>query len=76
MRKTERGRSLKRWAKERWVNTSKHRPCGNSKDKTEYCRPSKRVNSKTPVMHPGSKTLKQNQRRKAAHLRAKPLHRK
>jgi hypothetical protein len=45
----ERGLSLKRWGSERWVNVKTGRPCGNSKDKNEYCRPSKRVNAKTPV---------------------------
>ena len=76
VRKSESGSNLKRWGKERWVNTKTGRPCGNSKDKSEYCRPSKRVNGKTPVMRPGKKALAQNQQRKAAHLRAKSLHRR
>ncbi len=47
-RKTKAGASLKRWQAEKWKNTKTGRPCGNIKDKTEYCRPTKRVSSKTP----------------------------
>lgn len=47
-RKTKAGKNLKRWQAEKWKNTKTGRPCGNSKDKTEYCRPTKRVSSKTP----------------------------
>jgi len=47
--KSARGASLKRWGKEKWVNVKTGRPCGNKKDKNEYCRPSKRISSKTPV---------------------------
>ena len=43
-----RGASLKRWQREKWVNTKTGRPCGNNKDKTEYCRPTKKVSKETP----------------------------
>ncbi len=49
VRKSAKGASLKRWGSEKWVNVKTGRPCGNKKDRTEYCRPSKRVSSKTPV---------------------------
>jgi hypothetical protein len=48
VRKTEAGKSLRRWQREKWVNTKTGRPCGNSRDRNEYCRPTKRVSSKTP----------------------------
>lgn len=48
VRKTEAGKSLRRWQREKWVNTKTGRPCGNTRDRDEYCRPSKRVSSKTP----------------------------
>jgi hypothetical protein len=48
VRKTENGSSLKRWQDEKWVDTRTGKPCGAG-GKNEYCRPSKRVSSKTPV---------------------------
>jgi len=45
--KSSKGSSLKRWEKEKWVDTRTGRPCGAGK-KNEYCRPTKRVSSKTP----------------------------
>jgi hypothetical protein len=47
-KKSKKGADLKRWGAEKWVNIKTGRPCGNTKDKKEYCRPSKRINSKTP----------------------------
>lgn len=47
VRKGEEGTSLKRWEKEKWVDTRTNKPCGAG-GKNEYCRPSKRVSSKTP----------------------------
>lgn len=48
VRKTEKGASLKRWFAEKWVD-EKGNECGSSKNKnTKVCRPSKRVNSKSP----------------------------
>ena len=54
---------------EAWKNTRTGRACGNSKDSGEYCRPSKRVSSKTPKMRP--KNASANKARKARGLRAK-----
>jgi len=48
VRKTEAGSSLKRWGKEKWVDTRTGKACGAG-GKNEYCRPSKRVSSRTPV---------------------------
>lgn len=48
VRKTQEGTSLKRWQSEKWVDTRTGKPCGSG-GKNEYCRPSKRVSSKTPV---------------------------
>lgn len=47
VRKGEAGTSLKRWEKEKWVDTRTGKPCGAG-GSNEYCRPSKRVSSKTP----------------------------
>lgn len=47
IRKTEKGSSLKRWEKEEWKDQS-GKPCGSKRTSTPYCRPSKRVSSKTP----------------------------
>ena len=52
IRKTERGAALKRWFKEDWKDVSTGKACGRKKGDgrgTPYCRPSKRVSSKTPV---------------------------
>jgi len=46
--KSEKGASLKRWEKEKWSDTKTGKACGAG-GKNEYCRPSKRVSSKTPV---------------------------
>jgi hypothetical protein len=51
VRKTEKGAALKRWFKEDWKDVSTGKPCGRQKGEkrgTPYCRPSKRVSSKTP----------------------------
>lgn len=45
--KSSKGASLKRWEKEKWVDTRTGKACGAGK-KNEYCRPTKRVSSKTP----------------------------
>ena len=48
IRKTEKGASLKRWFAEKWVD-EKGNECGSSKNKNiKVCRPSKRINSKSP----------------------------
>lgn len=43
---------LRRWFKEKWVRTDTGEPCGsgdNVGESGKYCRPSVRVNEKTPV---------------------------
>jgi len=48
VKKSENGANLRRWGAEKWVDTKSGKPCGAG-GKNEYCRPSKRVSSKTPV---------------------------
>lgn len=51
VRKTKKGADLKRWFKEEWVDVRTGKPCGRKKGEkrgTPYCRPKKRVSSKTP----------------------------
>lgn len=48
VRKGEKAASLKRWQDEKWVDTRTGKPCGGG-GSNEYCRPSKRVSSRTPV---------------------------
>lgn len=47
VRKTEKGTALKRWQAEKWVDTRTGKACGAG-GSNEYCRPTKRVSSKTP----------------------------
>jgi len=68
VRKGKAGTSLRRWGKEKWKDTRTGKPCGH-KGEHEYCRPTKRVSKRTPVMRP--KNMASNQRRKMAGLRAK-----
>jgi len=52
VRKTKEGANLKRWFREKWVDVRSGKPCGRQKGEkrgTPYCRPSKRVSSKTPA---------------------------
>ena len=49
--KTKEGANLKRWFQEKWVDVRTGKACGRKKGEgrgTPYCRPSKRVSSKTP----------------------------
>ena len=51
VRKTKQGADLKRWFKEEWVDVRTGKPCGRKEGEkrgTPYCRPKKRVSSKTP----------------------------
>ena len=51
VRKTAKGAALKRWCKEDWKDVKTGKPCGRKEGEsrgTPYCRPSKRVSSKTP----------------------------
>ena len=48
VRKTQAGANLKRWTAEKWVDTKSGKACGAG-GSNEYCRPSRRVSSRTPV---------------------------
>jgi len=51
VRKTKKGADLKRWFDESWVDVRTGKSCGRQKGEkrgTPYCRPTKRVSSKTP----------------------------
>ena len=51
VRKSKKGAALKRWFKEEWTDVRTGKPCGRKKGETRgtpYCRPKKRVSSKTP----------------------------
>ena len=51
VRKSEKGAALKRWFKEEWTDVRTGKACGRSEGEkrgTPYCRPKKRVSSKTP----------------------------
>ena len=51
VRKTKKGFALKRWFKEEWTDVRTGKPCGRSEGEKRgvpYCRPKKRVSSKTP----------------------------
>tara|TARA_R110002051_G_scaffold86903_1_gene152999 strand:- start:584 stop:937 length:354 start_codon:yes stop_codon:yes gene_type:complete len=45
--KSAKGADLKRWEAEGWQDTRTGKPCGSG-GSNEYCRPTKRVSSKTP----------------------------
>jgi hypothetical protein len=50
VRKTKKGAALKRWFKEKWIDVRTGKPCGRTKSEKRgvpYCRPSKRISSKT-----------------------------
>jgi hypothetical protein len=47
VRKSDEGTSLKRWEKEKWVDTRTGKACGAG-GKNEYCRPTKRISASTP----------------------------
>ena len=51
VRKTKKGAALRRWFDEKWIDVRTGKPCGRKKGEkrgTPYCRPSRRVSSKTP----------------------------
>ena len=51
VRKSKKGAALRRWFKEEWIDVRTGKPCGRSKGEKRgvpYCRPKKRVSSKTP----------------------------
>ena len=79
VRKTKAGASLKRWFKEDWVDVRSGKPCGRKKGEsrgTPYCRPSKRVSSKTPVtaseLTPSQKRKRVAQKKRLGQPAGKP----
>ena len=60
VRKTEKGTSLRRWAKEKWVDKATGKPCGHSGDaKSQYCRPSRwSARRRRPPPAPPRKTFR------------------
>ena len=72
VRKTSAGKNLKRWQKEKW-ETASGKPCGskNAGGSKSYCRPTKKVSSKTPSMKRPAKQAAQ----KKAGKRASPQRR-
>lgn len=67
VRKGAEGRSLKRWQKERW-KTKSGKPCGTKGEgaSNSYCRPTKKVSSKTPSRVRGKKQEAQKRAGKRA----------
>lgn len=79
VRKTEKGLSLKRWFKEKWVDVRSGKPCGRrqgEKRGTPYCRPSKRVSEKTPVtageLSPSKKRARISEKKRLGQPAGKP----
>ena len=79
VRKTKEGANLKRWFKEKWVDVRTGKACGRRKGEkrgTPYCRPSKRVSSKTPKtsseMSPAEKRKKINEKKRLGQPAGKP----
>lgn len=79
VRKTAKGAALKRWFKEDWVDVKSGKPCGRRKGEkrgTPYCRPSKRVSSKTPAtaseITPAQKKKRVAQKKKLGQPKGKP----
>ncbi len=67
VRKGAEGRSLRRWQKERWA-TKSGKPCGTKGEgaSKSYCRPTKKVSSKTPSRVRGRKQEAQKRAGKRA----------
>lgn len=78
VRKTKKGTSLKRWEKEKWKDTRTGKPCGEKTKNKQYCRPTKKVSSKTPktTKQISAKTKRAQEARKSSGKRAKTLRRK
>ena len=79
VRKTKKGAALKRWFKEDWKDVKTGKACGRKKgDKrgTPYCRPTKKVSSKTPKtskeMTPAEKKSRIAQKKRLGQPAGKP----
>ncbi len=71
VRKTKKGKSLRRWAKEKWVDKKTGKPCGAKTNKAQYCRPTKVVSKKkTPTTRPSKRQTQEALFRKRAGKRA------
>ena len=69
---------LRRWFKEEWKDVKTGKPCGRSKGEDRaypYCRPSKKVSSKTPATS-SHKDAKKRAAQKTGPGRVKPIKRK
>lgn len=62
--KSKAGSNLRRWGREKWQDKITGKPCGAGGG-VQYCRPTKHVSGKTPVM-PRGKRLAQAVRTKQA----------
>lgn len=79
VRKTKKGASLKRWFKEEWTDVRTGKPCGRSDGESRgvpYCRPKKRISSKTPKtiseMSSAEKNKKINEKKRLGQPAGKP----
>ena len=79
VRKTQEGANLRRWFKEEWKDVRSEKPCGRQEGEkrgTPYCRPSKRVSSRTPVtaseMSESQKRSRISQKKKLGQPAGKP----
>jgi len=77
--KTQEGANLRRWFKEEWKDVRSGKPCGRQEGEkrgTPYCRPSKRVSSRTPVtaseMSESQKRSRISQKKKLGQPAGKP----
>ena len=78
-RKSEKGAALRRWFKEEWVDVRTGKPCGRRKGEkrgTPYCRPKKRMYSRTPKtlneMTPSEKRSRISQKKRLGQPAGKP----
>ncbi len=79
VRKTKEGAALKRWFNEKWIDTRTGKPCGRTKGDgrgVPYCRPSKRISSKTPKtsgeMSASEKRKKEREKKGLGQPKGKP----
>lgn len=79
VRKSEKGLALKRWFKEDWTDVRTGKPCGRSEGEDRgvpYCRPKKRVSSKTPKtmseMSASEKKKKINEKKRLGQPKGEP----
>lgn len=79
VRKTKKGLDLKRWFKEEWIDVRTGKPCGRKEGEkrgTPYCRPKKRISSKTPKtaseMSSAEKARKIREKKRLGQPKGKP----